>query len=68
MSDGKLTEHGATRDDLTTMLQLGVVTPPRLGTLLRQTLGSPPLPLATATLSDSSESVSHVEATMAAPQ
>ena len=40
VSDGKLTEHWATRDDLTTMLQLGVVTPPRLGTLLRQTLGN----------------------------
>jgi predicted ester cyclase len=40
VADGKLTEHWATRDDLTTMLQLGVVTPPRLGTLLRQTLSA----------------------------
>lgn len=34
--DGKLAEHWATRDDLTVMLQLGVVTPPRLGALSRQ--------------------------------
>jgi hypothetical protein len=40
VSDGKPTEHWATRDDLTTMLQLDVVTPPRLGALLRQTLGT----------------------------
>ena len=32
----KLAEHWATRDDLTTMLQLGVVRPPRLATALRQ--------------------------------
>jgi len=36
IADGKLAEHWATRDDLTAMLQLGVVTPPRLGALLRQ--------------------------------
>lgn len=34
--DGKLAEHWATRDDLASMLQLGVVTPPRLGALIRQ--------------------------------
>ncbi len=34
--DGKLAEHWATRDDLSAMLQLGVVTPPRIGALLRQ--------------------------------
>jgi predicted ester cyclase len=34
--DGRLAEHWATRDDLTAMLQLGVVTPPRIGALLRQ--------------------------------
>lgn len=32
VADGKLAEHWATRDDLTTMLQLGVIQPP----------GSPP--------------------------
>ena len=36
IADGKLAEHWATRDDLTAMLQLGVVTPPRLGALVRQ--------------------------------
>ncbi len=36
VADGKLAEHWATRDDLTAMLQLGVVTPPRIGALLRQ--------------------------------
>lgn len=40
VADGKLSEHWATRDDLTAMLQLGVVTPPRLGTLLRQMGGT----------------------------
>lgn len=35
--DGRIAEHWATRDDLTSMLQLGVVTRPRLGTALRQT-------------------------------
>lgn len=39
VSDGKLAEHWATRDDLSAMLQLGVVTPPRLGALLRQLTG-----------------------------
>ncbi len=34
--DGQLCEHWATRDDLDVMLQLGVVTPPRLGALGRQ--------------------------------
>ena len=34
--DGQLAEHWATRDDLAVMLQLGVVTPPRLGALSRQ--------------------------------
>lgn len=34
--DGKLAEHWATRDDLSVMLQLGVVTPPRIGALQRQ--------------------------------
>ena len=34
--DGQLCEHWATRDDLSAMLQLGVVTPPRLGALGRQ--------------------------------
>ena len=38
-SDGKLVEHWATRDDLSAMLQLGVVTPPRLGALVRQLRG-----------------------------
>ena len=38
--DDKLAEHWATRDDLTTMLQLGVVGPPRLATALRQLVGS----------------------------
>jgi hypothetical protein len=28
VSDGRLAEHWATRDDLLTMLQLGVVKPP----------------------------------------
>ncbi len=36
VQDGKLAEHWATRDDLVSMLQLGVITPPRLGALLRQ--------------------------------
>jgi hypothetical protein len=36
ISDGKLAEHWATRDDLSAMLQLGIVTPPRLGALARQ--------------------------------
>jgi len=36
IEDGRLAEHWATRDDLTAMLQLGVVTPPRLGALIRQ--------------------------------
>ncbi len=36
VQDDKLAEHWATRDDLASMLQLGVVTPPRLGALLRQ--------------------------------
>jgi steroid delta-isomerase-like uncharacterized protein len=36
ITDGKLAEHWATRDDLTAMLQLGVVVPPRLGALARQ--------------------------------
>jgi predicted ester cyclase len=36
MTDGRIAEHWATRDDLTTMLQLGVVTRPRLGAALRQ--------------------------------
>lgn len=34
--DGQLAEHWANRDDLSAMLQLGVVTPPRIGALLRQ--------------------------------
>jgi len=34
--DAQLCEHWATRDDLAAMLQLGVVTPPRLGALGRQ--------------------------------
>lgn len=40
IADGKLAEHWATRDDLTAMLQLGVVTPPRLGALVRQLQGA----------------------------
>lgn len=40
IADGKLAEHWATRDDLTAMLQLGVVTPPRLGALTRQLRGA----------------------------
>jgi steroid delta-isomerase-like uncharacterized protein len=40
IADGKLAEHWATRDDLTAMLQLGVVTPPRLGALFRQLKGT----------------------------
>ena len=40
VADGKLAEHWATREDLVAMLQLGVVTPPRLGALLRQLRGS----------------------------
>lgn len=36
VQDGKLAEHWATRDDLASMLQLGVVTPPRIGALIRQ--------------------------------
>lgn len=38
--DGQLCEHWATRDDLSAMLQLGVVTPPRLGALTRQLRGN----------------------------
>ena len=38
--DGKLAEHWAVRDDLTAMLQLGVVSPPRLGALARQLRGA----------------------------
>lgn len=34
--EGQLAEHWANRDDLSAMLQLGVVTPPRIGALLRQ--------------------------------
>jgi predicted ester cyclase len=40
VAEGRLAEHWATRDDLTTMLQLGVVRPPRLATALRQVVGS----------------------------
>jgi len=40
IADGKLAEHWATRDDLTAMLQLGVVTSPRLGALFRQIRGA----------------------------
>jgi predicted ester cyclase len=40
IADGKLAEHWATRDDLTAMLQLGVVTSPRLGALFRQLRGA----------------------------
>ena len=40
IDDGKLAEHWAVRDDLTVMLQLGVVTPPRLGALVRQLRGA----------------------------
>lgn len=36
VNDGQLSEHWATRDDLSAMLQLGVVTPPRVGALTRQ--------------------------------
>ena len=36
VADGQLAEHWANRDDLSAMLQLGVVTPPRIGALLRQ--------------------------------
>ncbi len=36
LENGKIAEHWATRDDLTSMLQLGVVTTPRLGALVRQ--------------------------------
>jgi len=36
MADGRVAEHWANRDDLTSMLQLGVVTKPRLGAVLRQ--------------------------------
>ena len=36
LTDGKIAEHWATRDDLTTMLQLGVVRRPRLAVFLRQ--------------------------------
>jgi predicted ester cyclase len=42
IEDGKLAEHWATRDDLSAMLQLGVVTPPRLGALLRQVRSAAP--------------------------
>ncbi len=45
VADGKLAEHWATRDDLTAMLQLGVVTPPRIGALLRQLRSAVPLRL-----------------------
>jgi predicted ester cyclase len=40
IADGKLAEHWAVRDDLTVMLQLGVVSPPRLGALMRQLRGT----------------------------
>ena len=36
VADGRLCEHWATRDDLSVMLQLGVVTKPRLAALSRQ--------------------------------
>lgn len=36
VQNGKLAEHWAVRDDLTAMLQLGVVTSPRLGAARRQ--------------------------------
>jgi len=36
VADGRLCEHRATRDDLSVMLQLGVVTKPRLAALSRQ--------------------------------
>ena len=42
IEDGKLAEHWATRDDLSSMLQLGVVTPPRLGALVRQLRSAAP--------------------------
>ncbi len=38
--DGQLCEHWATRDDLAAMLQLRVVTAPRLGALARQLRGN----------------------------
>jgi predicted ester cyclase len=42
VEDGKLAEHWATRDDLSSMLQLGAVTPPRLGALVRQLRSAAP--------------------------
>jgi steroid delta-isomerase-like uncharacterized protein len=42
IEDGKLAEHWATRDDLSSMLQLGVVTPPRLGAVVRQLRSAAP--------------------------
>jgi predicted ester cyclase len=40
VQDGQLAEHWATRDDLTTMLQLGLVSKPRLGAMSRQVVPS----------------------------
>jgi predicted ester cyclase len=40
MTDGKVAEHWANRDDLTSMLQLGVVTKPRLGAALRRVVAA----------------------------
>jgi predicted ester cyclase len=40
ITDGQIAEHWANRDDLTSMLQLGVVTKPRLGAVLRQVVAA----------------------------
>ncbi len=40
LRDERIVEHRATRDDLTSMLQLGVVTAPRLGAALRAVAAS----------------------------
>ena len=40
LRDGRIDEHRATRDDLTSMLQLGVVTRPRAAALVRQVISA----------------------------
>jgi hypothetical protein len=40
MTDGRVAEHWANRGDLTSMLQLGVVTKPRLVAALREVVAA----------------------------
>ena len=56
--DGQLAEHWANRDDLSAMLQLGIVTPPRIGALIRQMRSAIPHMLRRRRMSDNAASPS----------